>query len=112
MSTNAKISDPARFSILGPRALWIGFPAVVLFLSTIAVALADDQRGRPTPQSTQKESTVAHPFCTNGKWGYIDNHGKTVIEPQLDYAGRFSEGLAPARKGEIAGYLDISNSFR
>ena len=29
-----------------------------------------------------------------GKWGFIDKQGKMVINPQFDYAGDFSEGLA------------------
>lgn len=31
----------------------------------------------------------------NGKYGYINKKGEEVIKPQYDYAGDFSEGLAP-----------------
>jgi len=92
--------------------MWLGFASVVLFLSTIAAALADDQRATPRPQSTPKELTFPHPFCRDGKWGYIDNHGGILIEPQFDYAGPFTEGLAPARMGEKAGYLRTDGSWQ
>lgn len=33
-------------------------------------------------------------FGRKGKWGYMDESGKMVIEPQFDYADRFYDGLA------------------
>jgi WG containing repeat len=33
--------------------------------------------------------------------GYIDATGRTVVPPQFDDAGDFSEGLAPARAGGL-----------
>ncbi|WP_416438974.1 WG repeat-containing protein [Phnomibacter sp. MR] len=33
-------------------------------------------------------------FFNNGKSGYKDATGKTIIAPQFGLAGRFSEGLA------------------
>jgi hypothetical protein len=41
-----------------------------------------------------------------GKYGYIDKAGKTVIKPQYDFANRFSEGLARVRLGDKFGYVD------
>src|SRR5579872_3478146 len=97
--------DPSRISARLPQPLSLGMFAVILFLTTVVATIADDQRGTPKPQSFPKDATFLHPVCKNGKWGYIGGSGKTVIEPQFDYAGDFSEALAPARKGEIAGYL-------
>jgi len=34
-----------------------------------------------------------------GKYGYIDTTGKIVVRPQYDWAGDFSEGLAPVAVG-------------
>ncbi|MEO0099272.1 MAG: WG repeat-containing protein, partial [candidate division WOR-3 bacterium] len=34
------------------------------------------------------------PFSNNVEWGYKNEHGKIVIEPQFNYAYPFSEGLA------------------
>ena len=44
-------------------------------------------------------------------WGYIDNSGKTVIEPKFLNAGRFTEGLAPVRLNGTYGYIDSTGKF-
>ncbi|KAF0172590.1 MAG: KWG repeat protein [Limisphaerales bacterium] len=41
------------------------------------------------------------PFPRKGKYGYRDKHGEFVIEPQFDYAGEFSEGLAVVGLGKF-----------
>jgi hypothetical protein len=40
------------------------------------------------------------------KWGYLDNNGKTVIEPKFEQAWGFSEGLGRIKVGEKFGYID------
>jgi len=40
------------------------------------------------------------------KNGYINKTGKIVIKPQFDFAGEFSEGLAPVVVGYKWGYMD------
>ena len=47
-----------------------------------------------------------YPVSVNGKWGYIDTTGKTVIKPQFDGAKDFSEGLAAVKVGGSWGYID------
>lgn len=40
-------------------------------------------------------------------WGYINNDGRTVIEPRYDYAEEFQRnGLAVVQKGNISGLID------
>ena len=47
------------------------------------------------------------PVEVNGKWGYIDDRGKIVIEPQFDSAGSFREGaLARVRLGQKWGAVN------
>ncbi len=46
------------------------------------------------------------PIVKGGKWGFMDEKGKVVIEPQYDGAGDFSEGLAWVGKGLLRGYID------
>lgn len=41
------------------------------------------------------------PFLQNGLYGYIDLTGRVLIPPKLQYAGRFSEGLAPAKGSAV-----------
>jgi hypothetical protein len=42
----------------------------------------------------------------NGKAGFIDRSGKIIIEPQFDYAGQFSEGIAPVLMNKKWGFID------
>jgi len=51
------------------------------------------------------------PVMVDGKWGYIDKSGRTVIEPQYDYANWFWEGLAAVKKGEKYGYINPQNQL-
>jgi hypothetical protein len=52
------------------------------------------------------------PIKQNQKWGYIDNTGKIVIEPQFQFADRFSEGLAVVEVGHRTyGYIDGLGKF-
>lgn len=41
-----------------------------------------------------------------GRFGYIDEQGKVVIEPRFDYAGEFSRGLAEVLVGDKTGIID------
>ena len=43
--------------------------------------------------------------------GVIDTKGTVVVPFQYDWIGKFSEGLAPVRKGEKWGYIDKSGKF-
>lgn len=52
-----------------------------------------------------------YPVYENNKWGYIDYNGKTVIKPQFNSAGYFSEGLAPVRLNGTYGYVDLNGNF-
>ncbi len=46
------------------------------------------------------------PVVQNDKWGYIDKTGRVVFEPQFDWAGSFSEGLASVGIEYKRGYID------
>ena len=52
---------------------------------------------------------------SEGKWGYIDQNGRYVIEPQFDDAGDFHDGLAKVRIGGKSngkwGYIDRGGIF-
>lgn len=47
----------------------------------------------------------------NGKWGFIDQHGKIVIQPVFWSVDDFSEGLAPARMEGLYGFINMSGEF-
>src|ERR1039458_2518472 len=48
-----------------------------------------------------------YPVVVNGRWGFANKSGETVINPQFDRAEVFAEGLAPVRMGRW-GYVDAS----
>lgn len=47
-----------------------------------------------------------------GKWGYLDAAGHGVIAPRFEWAGEFSEGLAPVGDDSgRCGYVDRTGAF-
>ena len=55
-------------------------------------------------------SQTLYPVVVNGRWGFINKSGETVINPQFDKAGGFAAGLAPVRMGRW-GYVDASGKM-
>ena len=51
-----------------------------------------------------------YPVVVNGRWGFVNKSGETVINPQFDRAEGFAEGLAPVRMGRW-GYVDSSGKI-
>ncbi len=47
-----------------------------------------------------------YPINVDGKFGFMDRSGKTVIAPQFDSAEQFSEGLADVKVGSKFGYVN------
>ena len=45
-----------------------------------------------------------------GQWGYVNTSGKLEINPQFDWAGGFSEGLAAVQMGGHFGYVNADGS--
>ena len=48
----------------------------------------------------------------NGKWGYIDTSGKTIIDFQFDAAEDFYDGLAPVKVDDKWGYIDSTGRLK
>ncbi len=47
----------------------------------------------------------------NGKYGYIDKTGKTVIQPQFENTMGFNEGLAATKLGGKYGFIDTKGNW-
>lgn len=51
-------------------------------------------------------------ICISGKWGYIDNTGNIVIEPQYEDANSFNIGLGAVCVDGMWGYMDTAGTVR
>jgi hypothetical protein len=56
------------------------------------------------------DNSGLYPINVNGKYGFMDRSGKTVIAPQFDGTYGFSEGLAHVRVGDKWGYINTKGS--
>jgi len=64
---------------------------------------------RPT-EWYKPDNSGLYPISVNGKYGFMDRSGKTIITPQFDRAGTFSEGLASVRAGTKWGYINTKGA--
>ena len=62
-------------------------------------------------QKSQGDPNHLFPILKNGKWGYINDGGRVVIEPQFERTTPFTEGLAPVKQNGRWGYLDLSGNM-
>lgn len=79
-------------------------------------ATFDGERGvtidfRPKADAAEAEETKLYPFSIGSRYGYMDDTGKVVIEPEYEGAEPFSEGLAAVQSDGLWGYIDASGSF-
>jgi len=62
------------------------------------------------PGRYKPDNSGLYPINVNGKYGFMDRSGKTVITPQFDETRGFSEGLAVVRVGTKFGYIDTKGA--
>jgi hypothetical protein len=79
-------------------------------MAMIAVAVVAAAAGywwmnRPA-ERYKPDNSGLYPIIVNGKYGFMDRSGKTVIAPQFDLTSGFSEGLASVRIGPKWGYIN------
>lgn len=83
---------------------------ILLLLSIVMVFYScDNQTGykKPTtPQETQQPNINLYPIEQDGKFGYIDNTGKIIIEPQFDDFDDFIEEVAWVEIGENSYFIN------
>ena len=58
-----------------------------------------------------KQVAAQGSFWDDGKWGFIDENGKLVIDYMYDFAGPFVDGLAGVVKDGNIGYINKNNEF-
>ena len=62
------------------------------------------------PGRYKPDNSGLYPINVNGKFGFMDRSGKTVITPQFDWTVGFSEGLASVRIGTKWGYINTKGT--
>ena len=82
----------------------------ILALLTIVAAAGYWWFARP-PGAYVSDNGGLFPINVGGRHGFIDQTGKTVIQPQFDDVGPFSEELAPVRIGDKLGYIDAKGTI-
>ena len=50
-------------------------------------------------------------IVVNGKWGFMDKEGRTIIEPRFNRVGEFSEGICPVPVGLMWGFINESGEI-
>ena len=58
-----------------------------------------------------KEVADKGSFWNDGKWGYIDENGKLVINFQYDFAGDYVDGIAGVVKDGKFGFINKNNEY-
>jgi hypothetical protein len=61
--------------------------------------------------ATNQPGIILYSIKKDGKYGYIDQEGKVIIEPQYESAAAFSEGLAQVRWDGKYGYIDTAGKM-
>ncbi len=95
---------PARTGKAGGRQASRALMAVMA-LVVVIIAAGYWWLNRP-PERYKPDNSGLYLIKVDGKYGYMDRTGKTVITPQFDQAGGFSEELAPVVFGTKVGYID------
>ncbi len=52
-----------------------------------------------------------YPVRVDGKWAYVDENQKTIIDPQFEFASAFSEGFALVTKNGLKTFIDLQGQM-
>lgn len=69
------------------------------------------QKPQPIKLPPLKNPDGLYKFFKAGKWGYKNEAGNVVIEPQFDEAYNFSEGLAAVEQHEKVGFINTAGEL-
>jgi hypothetical protein len=81
--------------------------------NTVSFSILREEAAPPMPtvRAIPDSGSALFQIQQGGKHGYIDQMGNVVIEPQFDYAGQFSEGLAYVIEDDKVGYIDGTGRY-
>ena len=97
------IDHAGKFVFDVPLDVTLGFHEGIVGVLLRGTVTYFDRTGKKLPIATEygpKSNSFSEglvPIETKGKWGFVDQTGKLVIEAKFEDAGDFSEGLAPVK---------------
>lgn len=94
INKQGQIQIPAQFDQTKP------------FSDGIAAVYVGEHRIFPTAKEQKMLARGDVYRVENGKWGFINQQGEWVIEPQFDYVQPFSDGLAGVCINDKWGFID------
>ena len=84
---------------------------IAIVAAVVVVAAAGYWWLNRPPGPYKQDNSGLYRIRENGKSGYMDRSGRTVIRPQFDDALNFSEGLAWVRVGKKVGFIDTTGKI-
>ena len=72
----------------------------------VAIAAAGYWRAHRPPRPYKPDNSGLYVIHVDGKYGFMDRAGRTVITPQFDEAAEFSEGFARVKVGARFGFIN------
>ncbi|MEZ4700349.1 MAG: WG repeat-containing protein [Rhodothermales bacterium] len=89
--------------------------SVLYLFAALAVSISltgcDFISGLTSNDETNETDGIAlFPVRIDGNWGFINENGRIIIEPQFDAARDFQDGLARIREGAV-GYIDPAGEY-
>lgn len=90
----------------GGRRRFFFIPHVLLIVAVVAAAAAGYWWLQRPPAPYVRDNSELYPIQVEGKYGFMDRTGQTVIRPQFEQTVGFSEGLAGVRVGNKWGFID------
>ena len=83
----------------------------VMALLPSSIAVLIQKTPPPTVEFPPDLIASPRPVKIDKKWGYIDQRGQVVIQPQFNFASKFSEGLAVVEIDHKKGYINQSGQI-
>lgn len=79
-----------------------------IFIDKSGKKLSDNQFDGAKIQAS-KDGAIA--IMNNGKWGFANQKGEVIIQPQYEDANSFSMNLAPVKRSGFWGYISDNNDM-
>jgi hypothetical protein len=82
-------------------------------IAAVALAVMRSSSGQESVELAidRPDGDVIYRIVVEKKWGFINDRGEVVIEPQFDWAREFSDGMCQVNKRGKWGYIDESGAW-